>query len=120
MQRFKLPAISDWESKYAQNHFMSDHWALHDRSGDGEADMNSLHNHHIPNYHTTTDVPRAASHRRRGKNDDSGTNGNGHKKHSKSRDNGHRKHDDLTDHIKAKYPQGAFVRKRGDPTCTLM
>ena len=123
---------------------MSDHWALHDPSGDVGVDITSLQDHHIPTYHPTTDEPSAAIHRRHGRNDDAAAdkkqkktykgNGrgksyeivplsidqNGRKKHSKTHDNGYRKHDDLTDHIKAKYPQGAFVRTRGEPTCTVM
>lgn len=144
MQRFELPAVNTWEGAYQHNHFMSDHWASRDPSGEVEVDITSLQDRNIPNYHPTPDEPRAPSHRRHGTNDHATTdrkqektyngnargnrdefvplsnNENGRKKHSKTRDNGYRKHDDLTDHIKAKYPQGASVRTRGEPTCTLM
>ena len=113
---------------------MSDHWASHDPSGDVDFDTTSLQDYHVSKLYP----------RRHGRNDDATRdrkqektyNGNargnrdefvplfnhenGRKKHSKTRDNGYRKHDDLTDHIKAKYPQGASVRTRGEPTCTLM
>ncbi len=144
IQRFGFPAVGSWEGAYKHNHFMSDRWAFDEPSGDVGVDITSLQDRHILNYRPTTDEPRASIHRRHGKNDNAATdkkqkkthngnardkrdefvplfnNENGRKKHSKTHDNGYRKHDDLTDHIKAKYPKGAFVRTRGEPTCSIM
>ena len=143
LQRFGIPAVNSWEGAYKQNHFMSDHWALNDPSGDVGVDITSLQDHHTTNYHPTPDEPRGSRRRRHGNDDNAFTdknqnktyngnargkrdeiiplynNENSRRKHSKTSDNGYRKHDDLTD-IKAKYPQGAFVRTRGDSTCTIM
>ena len=144
IQRFGIPAVGSWEGAYQRNHFMSNHWASHNPNGNVEVDITSLQDRHGPNYYSTTNEQRASSHRWLGRDDDAAAdknkkktyNGNargkrdefvplfndetGRKKHSKARDNGYRKHHDLTDHINAKYPQGAFVRTRGEPTCTLM
>ena len=73
IQRFGIPAINFWEGAYKHNHFMSDHWALHDPSGEGEIDTTSYQDHHVSNNPLTTDEPRAAKHRRHGKNENATT-----------------------------------------------
>ena len=118
--------IGSWEERYKQNHFLSDYWTLDEPNGHVGVDMASLQHHHTPKHRPTTDEPHATGHRRHRKDDDAAkdkehrkTNTeNGHKKHSKTHDHGHRKHDELTERIKAKYPQGAFVRPHGEPTCS--
>ena len=147
-----MPAIAKYEDAYKHNHFMSDHWASDDPGRNKNVDTNPTEDYDIPDNDPTTDELRATSHRRRGRNDNAGTETgyrdgdrsqdrhvqfapstkkldagprpkrkkHSSKKHSKTRDNGHRKHDDTADTISAKYPNGALVLRRGEPTCAIM
>ena len=152
IEGFEMPAISKHEDTYKHKHFMSDHWASDDPGGNDNIDTNPTENNDISDNDPTTDELRATSYRRRGRNDNAGTetshrdgdrsqdrhvqfapNTKKHdagprpkrkkhssKKHSKTRDSGYRKHDDTTDTVSAKYPNGALVQRRGEPTCAIM
>ena len=149
IEGFEIPVIAEYEDAYKHNHFMSDYWALNDPGGNGDVDTNPTK--YYDNDPTTNEL-RATSHRRRGRNDNAGTEtsykegGRGQdrhvefapstkkhdagprpkrkehssKKHSKTHDNGYRKHDHTADTIGAKYPNGALVLIRGEPSCAIM
>ena len=149
LEGFEMPAITKHEEWYKDNHFMSDHWASDDPGGNNNVDTNPTEYY---DNDPTTDELRATSHRRRGRNDNAGTETSyrdgdssqdrhvqfalgtkkhdagsrpkrkkhSSKEHSKTRDNGHRKHYDTDDTIRAKYPNGALVQRRGEPTCAIL